>query len=134
MRFVHVADMHLDTVFNTLSSKEELCKLRRIEQRENFTKIINYIKENKIEYLFISGDLYEHKYIRESTIQYINNLFKTIPETRIFIAPGNHDPYLKNSFYNNFIWSENVHIFTPEPEKVELEDADIYGFRIWRLL
>lgn len=134
MRFVHVADMHLDTAFNTLSSKEELCKLRRIEQRENFTKIINYIKENKTQYLFISGDLYEHKYIRESTIQYINNLFKTIPETRIFIAPGNHDPYLKNSFYNNFIWSENVHIFTPEPEKVELEDADIYGFRIWRLL
>ena len=109
MKFVHIADMHFDTPFITLSNKQNLCKLRRIEQRETFRKIIEYIKENEIPYLFISGDLYEHKYIRESTIEYINNLFKTIPDTKIFISPGNHDPYIKNSFYNNFKWNENGH-------------------------
>lgn len=128
MKFVHIADMHFDTVFNTLSGKQELCKLRRIEQRNILRKVINYIKENQIQYLFISGDLYEHKYIKESTIKYINDLFKSIPETRIFISPGNHDPYLKNSFYYNFMWNENVHIFTPELEKLELDDINIYGY------
>mgnify|MGYP002627816561 FL=1 len=58
-------------------------------------KIINYIKENNIKYFFIAGDLYEHKHIRKSTIEYINDLFKEIENTQIFIAPGNHDPFLK---------------------------------------
>ena len=76
----------------------------------------------------ISGDLYEHQYVKKSTIEYINQLFKEIPNTRIFISPGNHDPYLKNSYYNKFLWSENVKIFTSKIEKVELEDVNIYGF------
>lgn len=127
MKFLHIADMHFDTPFTTLNSKGDFGKLRRLEQREIFSKIINYIKENKIYYLFIAGDLYEHNYIRKSTIEYINELFKTIPETKIFITPGNHDPYIKNSMYYNFNWNENVKIFTSKIEKVETEEADIYG-------
>lgn len=128
MKFVHIADMHFDSPFTTLSDKGNLGEQRRIEQRKIFKKIIEYIKENKIEYLFISGDLYEHKYIRKSTIEYINNLFKEIENTKIFISPGNHDPILKKSYYNNFIWNKNVYIFKSEVQKIETEEADIYGF------
>ena len=128
MEFVHIADMHFDTPFITLSNKTDLCKLRRIEQKETFKKVIEFIKENRIPFLFISGDLYEHNYIRESTIEFINNLFKSIPDTKVFITPGNHDPYLKNSFYNNFIWSENVYIFNSKLQKIELDGINIYGY------
>ncbi len=128
MKFVHIADMHFDSPFTTLSDKGNLGEQRRIEQRKIFKKIIEYIKENKIEYLFISGDLYEHKYIRKSTIEYINNLFKEIENTQIFISPGNHDPILKKSYYNNFIWNKNVYIFKSEIQKIETKEADIYGF------
>ena len=128
MRFIHIADMHFDAPFTTLSKQEELGDLRRIHQRKIFKKIIEHIKEEKIEYLFISGDLYEHQYVRKTTIEYINNLFKEIPETKIFISPGNHDPLLKNSYYNNFNWSENVCIFNSEINIYEFEDVDIYGF------
>ena len=93
-----------------------------------FKKVIQYIKENNVDFLFISGDLYEQKYIRESTIEYINNLFKEIPNTKIYISPGNHDPYIKNSYYNKFNWNENVHIFSSKIEKIELENVNIYGY------
>ena len=128
MKFVHIADMHFDTPFTNLSLKGDYGKIRRMDQREVFKKIINYIKENEIKYLFIAGDLYEHNYIRKSTIEYINQLFKQIPETKIYITPGNHDPYVMNSMYRNFEWNENVKIFTSKIEKVETEDANIYGF------
>ena len=127
MKFIHIADMHFDTPFTTLNAKGNFGKIRRLDQREIFKKIIEYIKQNKIEYFFISGDFYEHTSIRKSTIEYINNLFKTIPETKIFITPGNHDPYIKNSMYSNFYWSENVKIFTSKIEMVETKEADIYG-------
>ncbi len=128
MKFVHIADMHFDSPFVNLSDKDVLGDLRRLEQRKVFKKVIEYIKQNNIEYLFISGDLYEHKYVKLSTIEYINNLFKEIPNTQIFISPGNHDPYIKNSYYNKFSWSENVTIFSPEIEKIECEDINIYGY------
>ena len=128
MKFVHIADMHFDTPFTNLSLKGDYGKIRRMDQREVFKKIINYIKENEIKYLFIAGDLYEHNYIRKSTIEYINQLFKQILETKIYITPGNHDPYVMNSMYRNFEWNENVKIFTSKIEKVETEDANIYGF------
>ena len=128
MRFIHIADMHFDAPFANLSKQEGVGDKRRLEQREIFSKIIEYIKSEEIPYLFISGDLYEHQYVRKTTIEYINNLFKRIPETKIFISPGNHDPNLKNSYYNEFEWSENVYIFNSEIQKYEFEEVDIYGF------
>ncbi len=119
MKFVHIADMHFDSPFVNLSDKESLGDLRRLDQRKAFKKVIEYIKENKIrlgekqkqilEFLKNNedveiNDLYEQKYIKKSTIEYINNLFKEIPETKIFISPGNHDPYIKNSYYYKFIY------------------------------
>ena len=128
MKFVHIADMHFDSPFVNLSEKDIMGDLRRLEQRKVFKKIIEYIKENNIKYFFISGDLYEHKYIKQSTIEYINKLFEEIPETNIYIAPGNHDPYTKNSYYNKYNWSKNVKIFGPKVEKIETQDANIYGY------
>ena len=127
MNFVHIADMHFDTPFTNLSSENNFGKRRRLDQREILKKIIEYIQKNKIKYLFISGDFYENEYIKKTTIEYINELFKKIPDTKIFITPGNHDPYLKNSMYKNFDWNKNVKIFNSKIEKIETPEADIYG-------
>ncbi|MBR6504667.1 MAG: metallophosphoesterase [Clostridia bacterium] len=129
MKFVHIADMHFDMPFTVLSNNDlNLGNERRMEQRLVFKEIINYIKENNIEFLFIAGDLYEHQYVNKTTIEYINNLFKEIPNTKIFITPGNHDPLLQNSYYNTFDWNDNVHIFTNEIGIYEYENIDVYGY------
>lgn len=128
MKFVHIADVHLDIPFKTISDRAGLGIKRRLEQREALKNVIEFIKTNSIEYLFISGDLYEQEYIRESTIRFLNDLFKEISNTKIYISPGNHDPYIKNSYYMTYNWSDNVKIFTDSVEKVENDDANIYGF------
>ncbi len=128
MKFIHMADMHFDVPFTVLNNRNNLGEKRRLEQREALRKIINYIKNNNINYLFIAGDLYEHEYIRKSSIEFINNLFKEIPNTRIFITPGNHDPYINNSMYKTFKWNDNVHIFDRKIEVIEEQECDIYGF------
>lgn len=128
MKFVHIADMHFDSPFVNLSDRNYMGELRRLEQRKVFKKVIDYIKNNNIQYLFISGDLYEHKYVKQSTIEYINKLFQEIPNTKIYISPGNHDPFLKNSYYSKFNWNENVKIFSDNIEKIENQDVNIYGY------
>ncbi len=128
MKFVHIADMHFDRPFINLSDREYFGDLKRLEQRKVFKNVIEYVKNNNIKYLFIAGDFYEHDYVKKTTIEYINNLFKEIPETKIFITPGNHDPFIKNSYYNKYIWNDNVKIFNSNIEKIETEEANIYGF------
>ena len=71
MKFVHIADIHFDTPFTLLSDRADLGEVRRLDQRKAFKKMIEYIKENEIPYLFIAGDLYDHEYVRQSTIEYI---------------------------------------------------------------
>lgn len=127
MKFVHIADVHFDCPFSSLSVRENLSDSRRLEQRNVFKKVINYIKENNVDFLFIAGDLYENEYVRKSTINYINNLFLEIPETKIFISPGNHDPYLKKSYYAEFEFAPNVYIFKGNFECKELAECNIYG-------
>lgn len=127
MKFVHIADLHFDSPFTSLNRIDNLSNIRRLEQRESLKKVIEYIKENNINYLFISGDLYEHEYVKPSTIEYINNLFKEIENTKIFITPGNHDPYLVNSYYSKYSWNSNVFIFDGNISKIECEECDIYG-------
>lgn len=128
MKLVHIADIHFDIPFRTLAERAELGQKRRMEQRDAFKKVIEFIKKEKVNYLFISGDLYEEENIRRTTIDYINNLFKEIKNTKIFISPGNHDPYLKNSYYSVYNWVENVKIFKEKIEVINYDDVDIYGY------
>ncbi len=60
-----MADIHFDSPFTVLASKNNLANIRRLEQREAFKKAIEYINREKIPFLFISGDLYEQEYISE---------------------------------------------------------------------
>ena len=127
MKFVHIADVHLDVPFTTLEGRG-LSEKRRLEQREALKDVVEYIKNNNIPYLFICGDLYEQEYIRESTIDYINKLFETILDTKIYIIPGNHDPFIKNSYYAKYNWAKNVKIFNGKIEKIEDKNVCIYGY------
>lgn len=128
MKFVHIADMHFDTPFTLLSDRANLGDVRRLDQRNAFKKMINYIKNEEIPYLFIAGDFYDNEYIRESTIEFINNEFKKISNTKVYIVPGNHDPKLKNSYYNKYNWNDNVMIFSSKLEMIENEEFDLYAY------
>ena len=53
-----MADMHFDSAFTSNLSIEE-SKLRRSEQREVFSRIIEMVKTEQIDVMLISGDLFD---------------------------------------------------------------------------
>ncbi len=127
MKFVHIADLHLDMPQVRLNGNKELSKKRKLEQKLALKKVIDYIKENNVKLLFIAGDLFEQKYVEDETVHYIIKLFNEIKDTAIFISPGNHDPLIKNSAYNLFEFPENVVIFGKELGKHIISNVCIYG-------
>ena len=127
MKFIHIADVHFDMPLIALSGNRDLVKQRRIEQKKAFHDVIQFAKKENVDALFIAGDLFEQKFVEKSTIEYIISNFQLIPEVNIFITPGNHDPFIKNSPYELFEWPENVTVFKSEYGMINLEEADIYG-------
>lgn len=111
---LHCADIHLDAPFTSLGTDMQKPAIRRQELKLAFKRIINAAKEGCTDLLLISGDLYEHDYVSKSTINFVCDEFEKIPDIRVLIIPGNHDPFTIGPFYNNFNWPRNVNILTPE--------------------
>ena len=126
MRFIHLADVHLGAVPDRGCSWSSR---REEEIWETFRRVIAGIRENPVDLLFIAGDLFHRQpLLRE--LKEVNNLFSSIPDTRVYLMAGNHDYLKENSFYRGFQWSSNVFFFEKEEltcVKDEKLDVYIYG-------
>ncbi|MDP4180957.1 MAG: DNA repair exonuclease [Bacillota bacterium] len=114
LKFLHCSDLHLDMPFASLGNDKNRSTQRRQDLKDVLYDIIQIAKNEKVHILIICGDLYEHNYIRRSTINHVNELFKSIPQTKIVMIPGNHDPYAVNSYYANYSWADNVFILSSQ--------------------
>ena len=114
--------------FTTLGNTEGIAGQRRNEIREVFHSIIDLSIKEQADLLLICGDLYEHEYVKKSTITFISDEFRKISNTRVIIIPGNHDPYLPGAYYRTFKWPDNVYILAGEKDSVEFEESGIRIF------
>lgn len=126
VKILHCADLHFDTPFKELT--KEISQNSKEELLQVFKNIIDLTINEKVQVLLIAGDVFDNLTVNKNTLFFISNQLKRIENVRVFISPGNHDPYTKNSYYNQFNWNENVKIFTSKIEKIECEDANIYGY------
>ncbi|MBQ4086798.1 MAG: DNA repair exonuclease [Clostridia bacterium] len=121
---IHTADLHLDAPFSGLADGKK-ATMRQEELRTSFARIVFCAKN--ADALVISGDLFEGAQVSRTTLEFLKKQFAEIPDKKVFICAGNHDPLTEKSAYRTFDFGENVHIFGTEPECVETDDVDFYG-------
>ncbi len=109
LKFLHCADIHLDTPFSLLDIEQS--ELRRAELRTTFSSMMCYIRENDIRLALFAGDLFNNSFVTRETIVLMQREFAAVPMCHIVIAPGNHDFYTSDGVYAKTAFSENVHIF-----------------------
>jgi len=114
LKLLHCADIHLDAPFTSLSACPDMPDTRRQELKLAFGRIVDIAEQEQVDLLLICGDLYEHDYVRRSTIRYVCDQLDRIPDIQVLAIPGNHDPLVQNSYYMSFEWPDNVHILTDE--------------------
>ncbi|MBR5870112.1 MAG: metallophosphoesterase [Clostridia bacterium] len=109
LRFLHCADVHLDTPF----SLEDLdnADVRRAQLRSAISSMMLYIRQMRVDLLLIAGDLFGHAFLTRETAAFLRREFASVPDCHIVIAPGNHDFYTQDSIYSTTDFSDNVHIF-----------------------
>lgn len=126
LRFLHTADIHLHAPHKYLGLN---MKEREQDFRKTLVRMKDFIANERIPIWIIAGDLWEHERVTPPTISFLQNIFADLPHTHIFISPGNHDPYLPDSYYVHAQWPQNVTIFTSEWGYCTLPELDacIYG-------
>ncbi len=95
-RFIHTADLHLDSPLKSLARRDEaLASHVQNATRATFSRIIDLCLEEQVDALLIAGDIYDSQYPSVATvgffIEQLNRLADT--NTPVFLIRGNHDYY-----------------------------------------
>ena len=109
LRFLHAADLHLDSSFEALRSGK--AAVRRSEQRQLLARMAELVQREKLQLVLLPGDLLDSELSYAETGEALIAALRQM-EVPVFIAPGNHDFYTPNSPYARLSFPENVHIFT----------------------
>ncbi|USG66802.1 metallophosphoesterase [Brevibacillus ruminantium] len=127
LSFIHTADIHLDAPVYTSSLSYEL---RQDDFRRTMRKIRDLVWEKQADFWLIAGDLMELHGGRRATAVFLRDLFASVAPTPVCIAPGNHDPWRTDSYYQSMEWPGNVFWFTPEWGVYEFPEKScvIYGW------
>jgi DNA repair exonuclease SbcCD nuclease subunit len=126
MKFIHTSDIHLDTSFSGAGFPPVLGRRKREAIRATFRRIIDDARLNCVDLLLIAGDLFEHERVTPDTVAFLKQQFESLSPARIFISPGNHDPFTYDSPYVQESWPSNVHIFREqELRTVEVPDLGV---------
>ena len=129
LKFLHCSDIHLDAPFFDVTPEKS--EERRRELRSTFMRLMEFVREKQIDYVLISGDLFDTKYATNVTLEMLIREFGNCPDTHFIIAPGRADAYENNLIYSSDRLPENCHVFKSESLGrlyFEQDKVSIYGW------
>ena len=131
MKLIHTADIHLDASFAAAGFPAGFGNQRRQALRDVFLKIMERAKAWPADGVLIAGDLFEQERVSRDTVAFLKEVFEMLRPIPVFIAPGNHDPFVQLSPYATASWPANVYIFDkPEWDSHALQHVPltVHGF------
>lgn len=109
LKFLHCADVHLDRPYVGLSPEKN--DERRRGLRTTFMRMMEYVRGSGVNYVLISGDLFDTEFATNNTAEVLIREFRNCPDTRFIIAPGRSDCYENNPIYSTGRLPQNCYVF-----------------------
>lgn len=96
---------------------------------QTFEAVLSLCRSEKVEFLFLTGDLFEQEYVHKETVERVARSLAKLMGTKIFITPGERDPFVTTSAYRLAVWPSNVHIFSSGISSVKIpsQNVTVYG-------
>jgi exonuclease SbcD len=130
-RFIHAADLHLDSPLIGLAKKSEDCAARLDDaSRRAFDNLVGLAIEEDCRLIVIAGDIFDGQWRDYRTALFFANRMLRLSQAdiRVIIIAGNHDA--ENRFANRLEYSDNVKLLSTRlPESVAIDElgAVIHG-------
>lgn len=106
-RFIHCADLHLDSCMESHLSRFQ-AQNRRKELIQSFLRMTEYATQNTVHVILISGDLFDTAHPSSSAVKAVLECMRNHPQIDFLYLPGNHDytsltaPSIEISWPSNF--------------------------------
>ncbi|MBL7050095.1 MAG: DNA repair exonuclease [Nitrospira sp.] len=123
-RFIHAADIHLDSPLRGLELPEEApLEEIRAASRRALENLVELAVSKEVAFVVIAGDLYDGDWRDFHTGLFFNACMLKLKETgiRVFVVSGNHDA--ANQMTRTLQLPDNVHMFSSRKPKTEIIDA-----------
>jgi DNA repair exonuclease SbcCD nuclease subunit len=120
-RFVHTADVHLDSPLATLALRDpELAELISGATRKAFVAVIDLCLVEQVDALLIAGDLYDGEQTSMKTARFLADQLRRLDQAgvRTFIIRGNHDA--ESRITRELTLPPSVKVFAGRAETVSL--------------
>ncbi len=121
-RFVHAADIHLDSPLRSLALRDpELAGLIGNATRRAFVGIVDLCLEERVDALLLAGDLYDGDQTSMKTARFLAEQFRRLHEAgiRVFSIRGNHDALSRIT--KELTLPDSVKVFGGRAEAVAIE-------------
>jgi len=127
MKFIHAADIHLDSALRGLERYEGApVEEIRSATRRAFDNLIELAIDEEVHFVLLAGDLYDGDWKDYNTGLYFVERMGRLREAgiRVFMVAGNHDA--ASQITKHLRLPDNVTMFaTRTPERVVLENLDV---------
>ncbi|MBK8762412.1 MAG: DNA repair exonuclease [Sulfuritalea sp.] len=127
MKFIHTADIHLDSPLFGLSAYQDApVDLLRAATREAFTNLVTEAIDEAVDFVVIAGDLYDGSWKDYNTGVFFSREMGRLNVARIpvYLAYGNHDA--ENDMTKKLSLPANVHAFSSnKPQTYQIPDLKV---------
>ena len=127
MRFIHAADLHLDSPMQGLASRADApTNVLRTATRGAFVRLVDAALRLEVDFMVIAGDIYDGDWQDFNTGIFFALQLGRLDKAHIpvFLLHGNHDA--QSSITRSLRLPANVHRFPAErPETFELESLGV---------
>lgn len=123
-RFIHTADIHLDSPLRSLALRDpDLAELIGNATRRAFVRIIDLCLDEQVDALLIAGDLYDGDQTSMKTARFLADQLHRLHAAgiRTFIIRGNHDAMSRIT--RELVLPDSVKVFGGRAETVALDRA-----------
>ena len=127
-RFVHAADIHLDSPLRSLAFRDpELADLIGNATRRAFVNVIDLCLAEQVDALLLAGDLYDGEQTSMKTARFLAEQIRRLHEAGIsvFIIRGNHDALSRIT--KELTFPDSVRLFGGRPEAIPINGKHAGG-------
>lgn len=127
MKFIHVADLHLDSPMRGLERYEGAPATQlRGATRQALENLVQFATDERVDFVLIAGDVYDGDWPDYSTGLFFARQMTVLREAgiKVFLVRGNHDA--ASQITKQLTLPDNVHeLSTRKPETVVLDDLGV---------
>lgn len=125
MKFIHAADLHLDTPFASIKNfSKQLQNDLRKSTYTAATKVFDTAIHEKVDFVILAGDTYDNTDRSLNAQEFLKNQFNRLKDNgiNVYMVYGNHD-YYRNDF-STIKFPDNVYTFSDAVTTEEFTSRD----------